>query len=133
VGDKWAIANLLNDLGNVARKQAQYSKAQDLYQESLQINQELGDRRAIAFLLEDIASLAMAQSQFKRAVILFSAAAALRPVIGAPLPPTDQEKVEQTIGEARQALSTNAHDEAWQIGQQMTFMQAVEYALQDYF
>lgn len=132
VGDKWAIANLLNDLGNVARRQSEYSNAQDLYQESLQINQELGDRRAIAFLLEDIASLAMAQNQSKRSVILFSAAALLRQEIGAPLPPNDQEKIEKVVSEAREALLPAERDEAWQAGQEMPLMQAIEYALQDH-
>jgi tetratricopeptide (TPR) repeat protein len=123
------LANSLNNLANVARDQKDFETADQLYRESLQINHSLGDKRAIAFLLEDISALAALQERAKHALTLYAAAAAMREEIGAPLPPSDQEKLDSLLAPARAALDTDKLHLAQAKGEAMTVEEAVTYAL----
>ena len=86
LGDPWGISGSLADLGNLTRDQKDYAASQALYRESIRIFQELGHKRGIARLLECFACSAAAQAQPVRSLRLAGAAAALRQVLGAPLP-----------------------------------------------
>jgi adenylate cyclase len=130
VGDRWWIANALNNLGNVAQAQGNYTEARALYIESLTISREMGDGWAIAYLLEDIAKLAAQEGHPRRALCLSSAAATLRQTINAPLPPAEQDKLEQALAPVRQALGETAADLATAEGKAMAMEQAIDYALQ---
>jgi class 3 adenylate cyclase/tetratricopeptide (TPR) repeat protein len=129
VGDRWYLANSLNNLANVARDQGDWAMAHSLYRESLLINQELGDRGAIAYLLEDVASLAAAQGVTDRALRLVGAAESLREVIGAPLPPSDLDKLQQSLVKARESLTPEEQAAARSNGRAMSLQQAVDLAL----
>lgn len=130
VGDRWYLANALNNLGNVTRAQNDHAAARALYEESLTINRELGDKRAIAYLLEDIGCLAAVQGQAERALRLCGAAEGLREEIGAPLPPSDREKLEQNLIPIRQSLGDDAAAAAIAAGRQLPLEQAIDDALQ---
>ena len=130
VGDRWAVANALNNLGNVARAQNDYQTARTLYEESLTINRGLGDREAIAYLLEDIGGLAALQGQAERALHLFGAAKVLREATGAPLPPAEQATLERMLGPARQALGETATALAISQGRAMSLEEAIDFAFQ---
>ena len=129
LGDRWGIAGSLADLGNLTRDQKDYAASQALYRESIRIFQELGHKRGIARLLECFACSAAAQLQPVRSLRLAGAAAALRQVLGAPLPPVEQAQVEKRLEPARKALSNAAASAAWLEGWGMPVEKAVEDAL----
>jgi len=128
VGDKWAIANALNNLGNVRRDLGEFDAAQRLYAESLALNHALGDRRALAYLLEDIGLLAVSQGEYARALRLVGAAAALRAAIASPLSPSEQATLEARMQPAYAALGDAAATLLAE-GQTWSLAQAVAYAL----
>ena len=61
---------------------------------------------------------------------LWRAAQALKAQIGAPLPPTDQDEVDQQVAVAREWLGEAEWTAAWEEGRAMTMEQAVADALQ---
>jgi hypothetical protein len=116
-------------LGNLTRDQMDYAASQSFYRESIRIFQELGYKRGIARLLECIACSAATQSKPERSLRLAGAAAALRHVLGAPLPPVEQVQVEKSLEPAREALTNSAASAAWLEGWGMPVDKAVEDAL----
>ena len=93
------------------------------------ISRELGDQTAIAYLIEDYSGVAAAESQPQRALELAGFAAALRESIGAPLPPSEQNRVDRMIAPAREALPEASATAAWETGRSMGLEQAIELAL----
>ena len=128
VGDMWVVANSLNNLGNLARGQADYPGAEARYKESLKIVLEYNDRWAMAYLLEDMGCLAALQAQPERAIRLAGAAEALRQAIGAPRSQAEQEKLENGLSSARQALGEAGAAEKLEEGRKMDLEQAAAYA-----
>jgi predicted ATPase/class 3 adenylate cyclase len=129
LGDKQGIANSLNRLGLVAQLQGDTAVARALQEESLKLARELGNKMGIATCLDSFASLNNQEQQAARAARLRGAATSLREAIGAPRTPTDQERFDREIAEARAALGESAFSAAWEAGRAMTLEQAVEYAL----
>ncbi len=130
VGDRSMLADALNNLGNVARDRGDYSMAQQLYQEGLLINRELGKKWGVAYLLEDIGGLAARQGQAERALRLSGAAETLRGIIGFPLPPAEQAKLDRILEPARRTLGEEAAIAVSNEGKRMSLEEAIEYALQ---
>jgi predicted ATPase len=128
-GDRWGIAGTLADLGGLARQQKDYSTAHSLYRESIQLFHEMEHKRGIARLLECFASVAAAQANSERSLRLAGSAAALRQHIGAPLPPTEQLRIEEEIEPARAALGNASSSEAWRAGWALPLNVAVDEAL----
>jgi tetratricopeptide (TPR) repeat protein len=131
VGDKAYIANFLNNLGNMTRAQGDYEAATDLYIESLRINQELGEQRAIAYLLEDMGCLAAMQAEARRAWRLVGCAATLLEAIGAPLSPSEQDKLNDMLAPARQLLGELRAQTALAEAGALSLEEAIAYALSD--
>ncbi|HEY2822814.1 MAG TPA: protein kinase [Candidatus Acidoferrum sp.] len=129
LGNRWGIAGTLADLGGLARQQKDYSTAHSLYRESIQLFHEMEHKRGIARLLECFASVAAAQSNSERSLRLAGSAAALRQNIGAPLPPTEQLRIEEEIEPARTALGNASSSEAWRAGWALPLDVAVDEAL----
>jgi len=129
LGDRWGIASSLADLGTLARDQNDYAAAHALYGESIRIFQELGHKRGIARLLECFACSAAAHRKPERSLRLAGAAAALRQVLGAPLPPAEQAKLERSLEPARQALANTAAAAVWMEGWAMPLEKALGDAL----
>jgi adenylate cyclase len=129
LGDKAGLALSLNTLADVVLDEGAFSDARPLLDESLEINRELGDQTAVAYLLEDYGGLAAAEAQPEKALQLAGFAAALREAIGAPLPPSEQARVDRMIAPARQALPESTVTDAWETGRSMELEQAIELAL----
>jgi predicted ATPase/tRNA A-37 threonylcarbamoyl transferase component Bud32 len=127
LNDRWGIAGSLADLGNLIREQGDFAASDTLYRESLMLFQDLGHKRGIARLLESFASSAAEQMQPERALRLAGAAAALRQTIGAPLTPTEQAKLEQSLAAVRQKLTMTGSRTAWLEG----WVTPVEIAIND--
>src|SRR5207237_737647 len=116
LGDKWGIAGCLIDLGNLARDNRDYQTSRSQYRESMKLFQELGQKRGMARLLDCLACSAALQSQPEHALRLAGAAAAMRQVLGAPLPLADQARLEKTLESARQSVSPTIAAAAWMDG-----------------
>jgi adenylate cyclase len=129
LGDKAGLALSLNTLADVVLDEGAFSDARPLLDESLVISRELGDQTAIAYLIEDYGGLAAAEAQPHKALQLAGFAAALRQVIGAPLPPSEQTRVDHMIAPAREALPESAVTVAWETGRSLGLDQAIELAL----
>jgi predicted ATPase len=116
LGDKWGMAGCLIDLASLARDHGDYQTSRSHYAESMKLFQELGQKRGIARLLDCLACSAALQCQPERALRLAGAAAAMRRVLGAPLPLADQARVEKTLELARQSVSPTIAAAAWMDG-----------------
>jgi tetratricopeptide (TPR) repeat protein len=116
LGDKWGVAGCLVDLGNLARDHKDYQTSRSQYRESMKLFQELGQKRGMARLLDCLACSAALQSQPEHALRLAGAAAAMRRVLGAPLPLVDQARLEKTLESARQSVSPTIAAAAWMDG-----------------
>ncbi len=129
-GDRWGCARSLTDLGLIYSNRGNYLSALQAYGEAVQIFVDLGHRRGLARSLEGYARLSLAQGQPKRALMLAGAAAHLRSLIGAPLRHAEQEKLNEALAPAWNALGKSAGEEAWGEGAAMTFEKAIQYSLQ---
>jgi predicted ATPase/class 3 adenylate cyclase len=129
LGDKSGLALSLNTLADVVLDEGEFREARPLLDESLAINRELGDKTAMAYLLEDYAGLAAAETEPEKALKLAGFAASLRESIGAPLPPSEQARVDRMIAPARQALTESATISEWEAGRSLGLEQAIQLAL----
>jgi predicted ATPase len=111
--DKWGIAGCLVDLGDLARDRDDDRSAHAHYAESLKLFQELGQRRGVARLLDCLACFAALRDKPERALRLAGAAAAIRRVLGVPLPLTEKVRLEKTLDRARQSMSPELASTAW--------------------
>ena len=129
MGDKAGLALSLNTLADVVLDEGKFAEARPLLDESLEINLELGDQTAIAYLIEDYGGLAAAEASPQKALQLAGFASALRKSIGAPLPPSEQARVDRMLAPARGALPESVAAAEWEIGRSLQLEQAIELAL----
>jgi predicted ATPase len=129
LGDKWGVAGCLMDLGTLAREQGEGEKSRSHYAESMKLFQELGQKRGMARLLDCLACSAALQEQPERALRLAGSAAAIRRVLGAPLPVAEQTRLEKTLDLARQSISPAKAAVAWMDGWTMPTDKAIQEAL----
>jgi hypothetical protein len=134
LGLRALIAEVLGHLGTVALEQGDWRRAAATHTESLNLSRELGDRPEIAYDLEGLARVAAVSANPagdpRRGALLLSAAAALRAIIGAPLPPVEAEPVERALEEVRAALGEQAFAAAWAEGQVLPMDEAITLALE---
>ncbi len=129
LGDKAGLALSLNTLADVVLDEGKFTEARPLLDESLEINRELGDQTAIAYLIEDYAGLAAAEAKPQKSLQLAGFASALRESIGAPLPPSEQARVDRMLAPARDALPEFAATVEWEAGRSLDMEQAIKLAL----
>ncbi|HEX7103965.1 MAG TPA: tetratricopeptide repeat protein [Nitrolancea sp.] len=67
VGDTSGIAEVLNMLGEVKRRQGDFADATKLYEESLALWRELGNEQYVAMILHNLGRVAQRQGEFQRA------------------------------------------------------------------
>ena len=77
LGDKWGIANSLNNLGIIAVRNSDYFAARSMYEESLGVWRELGNRRAVALSLSNLGKVAENQDDHARARSLYEQSQAI--------------------------------------------------------
>ncbi len=130
-GDQWGLARSLTDLGSIDCEQGDHAAAQAAYREALEIFAGLGHRRGTARVLEGSACLALARGQAARALKLAGAAAHLRELIGAPLPPAEQLKLEQMLLPAWEKLGETEGKKVWLEGGSIGLEKAVQISLEE--
>jgi predicted ATPase/DNA-binding winged helix-turn-helix (wHTH) protein len=129
-GDSWGSARSLADLGNIYSEQSDYGAAHIAFNEALEIFAELGHRRGIARVLEGLACLAVAQGNGDRALTLAATAAHLRRLVGAPLPPAEQSRLDRTLSPAWESLTEDEGKQAWTRGTALSLDEAIRYSMQ---
>lgn len=130
IGDSWGKARSLADLGHIYCEQHDYAAAHTAYGEALQIFADLGLRRGIARVLEGLACLAVAQVDADRALTLAAAAAHLRHLVGAPLPPAEQSRLDRTLLPAWESLRPDEAKQAWARGAALNIERAIQYSME---
>ncbi len=128
VSDRQSIADVLLGLGVLMAEQGDDAGATAYDVESLILFRSVGSQWGIACCLEGIAA-ACARERPERAVHLFGAAATLRDLTGASLPPADRARYEVALGTTRTVLRESEWAKAWAEGQAMTLEQAIATAL----
>lgn len=123
--DRRSIAGTLTDLGILAREQRDYSTAHSFFRESMKIFEELDHKRGIAGVLECFACSAALQSKAEQSLRLAGAAASLRQIIGVPLSPAEQVKLETGLEPARRAISNDRGTTVWLEGWALPLKEAV--------
>ena len=78
------MATSLHELGRLAQAQGDYPEAHRLYQESLDIAQQLGDRAGVAISLAQLALLEEREGNVGRALELIGEAEAIFTKLGSP-------------------------------------------------
>jgi hypothetical protein len=99
-----------------------------LLKQALALSQEAGDMLGIARSLEGLAGTALV-SKPERAARLLGAAAALREVLGAPVPAREREDHNRAVAALRTALGETAFAEDWTAGEALPVEKAVAEAL----
>jgi predicted ATPase len=130
-GDRWGAARCLTDISSIDCEQADHLSAQSGYREALEIFAQLGHRRGIARAMEGFGCLALARGEAARALKLTGAAAHLRRLISAPLPPAEQSKLDQKLHPAWKSLSEQEGRGAWEEGDAMGLERAIQYCLEE--
>lgn len=127
----FAIGVYSGRVGWAARRQGDEALAAAWLAESLAVRPMVGDMGGIAWCLEQWAEMALTSAQAERAVRLWSAATALRALLGSVVYPVDQPEHERNLLAARAQLGDMAFEAAWSEGQVMSLEQAVAYARDD--
>jgi predicted ATPase len=130
-GERWCTFNALYSLGIVTLTQADCSRARTLFTEALSLSQSLGHSVSMAFCLEGLAGVDTAEGHSERAILLCGAASAWRDVLGVSVPPAFRANYDHHIAALRKAIGKATFTEVWTQGHQMTFEQAIQYALQE--
>lgn len=130
LGDRAGLALSLNTLADVVIDEGDHAAARPLLAESMALSRELGDQAAIAYLVEDYAGVVAAEGRPASALQLAGFAAALREIIGAPLPPGEAARLERMVAPARADLDELAADAAWNAGQRLGREQDLDAILQ---
>ncbi len=135
LGDRRCIAISLNQLGLVHLAEGDRPGAGGCFRESLQIAREIGDRRSVAYSLETLARLSAPAEDAGdptaalRAIRLCAAAQSLREALPAPLPPVEEDRLQEWLDALRRRVGTAAYDRAWREGRAQTPDEALLLAL----
>ena len=119
----------LGDLGNLARDQANYTRAKTFYREALELGGNHPATRVVTEVIEAVGITAAAVGQAERAARLLGAARAQRDRLGLRYRVReDQAALEHAMATTRAALGEHAFASAWAAGQTLSPSQAVSEA-----
>lgn len=130
-GDPRGVARSLTDIGSVDCQERNHESARAAYREALEIFARLGHRRGIARVVEGFGCLALSRGDGGLALSLCGAATHLRRLIGAPLPPAEQSKLDQSLRAAWDSLGQEAASAAWAKGPAMSLEKLMSYCLEE--
>ncbi len=130
LGDERKVVESLVGLGTVAAREGRRDEAQALLRESLEYAGALVDKELAIWCLGELAALAATEGEAERAVRLLGAIETLREETGhAPTPGEERRLNELTSNAFASELGEERYAAALVIGREMTFEQAVAYAL----
>jgi tetratricopeptide (TPR) repeat protein len=120
---------MLSELGHLAREKQDFTRAREIYKQTLRGWQELGARPAIAHQLECYASIAIVEEEPQRAARLFGAAQALREKVQSPMTDHEQADHDRDLARLRTMLPETEFNSIWTEGRAMLMEEAIEFAL----
>ena len=123
------IAATLLGLGRLASQAADTTTAHQHFHAALVELHRIGNPAHIASAIEAMALLPTVQRRPAIAAQLLGAAAHLRALAGAPLPPIERVENERALSLARTQCAEATFAAAWSEGNAMTIEQASEFAL----
>jgi predicted ATPase/DNA-binding XRE family transcriptional regulator len=133
IGDRSSTYIALYNLAQAALSRGDRDGAAPLFEEGVILSEQMGDRANAAYCLEGLAVVANARGEAERCGRLIGAAEGLHEVVGVPVYvyyEPHRSMYERTVATVRSALGEEAFEEARAEGREMTFDQAVTYALE---
>jgi predicted ATPase/DNA-binding XRE family transcriptional regulator len=124
---------VLYNLAQAALAQGDLEKAARMLKEGVEWSERTRDRANLVYFLEALAAIRALEGEAERAALFLGAAEALLEEVGARVHNyyvPDPSLRERTVAEARAGLDEAAFEETWARGREMSFEQAVEYALE---
>ena len=109
-------------------------KAARMLREGIEWSKQTKDKANLVYFLEALAAVKAFGGEAERCALLLGAAEGLLEEVGARVYNyyvPDPSLQERAVVEARAVLGDAAFESAWALGQEMSFEQAVEYALED--
>ena len=129
LGDRAGLNLSLVTLADVLVDTGRIDEARPVLDESLDLCFELNDRTMLAYVMEDLAGVNAAADRAVDALRCAGYAAALREQIRAPLPPSEQARVDRLLGPARARLDPAAAEAALAAGADLAARQAIDELL----
>ncbi len=129
--NKYGIGLALLGLGRLARVEGKYKKAKEFYKESITVLYSIKGMVGTIWNLVSLADLACINEQPILAAALLGASEKLCEITSSPLPQVRREEYEIAISKARIQLDEAQFIQAWAKGREMSFDQAVDYALDE--
>jgi predicted ATPase/DNA-binding XRE family transcriptional regulator len=131
-GDRLGTYNALYNLAQLAMGRGDHELARHMFEEGVVLSEQMRDQANLAYFLEGLAVVIGMSGQAGRSATLSGAAEGLLGEVGAPVynyyVPNPSLR-DRALATARTLLGEAAFEEARQQGQEMSFEQAVEYAL----
>jgi predicted ATPase/DNA-binding CsgD family transcriptional regulator len=128
LGSKLGTGRVLIHLGRSLTERGEAAQALPLLREALDCDRETGNRWYQAEALEAVAAAAARLGEPDRAARLWGAAAALRDVLGAPIPPPDRARHDEVLAGVRARLGEDAFAATVGAGRALTPEQAAAEA-----
>lgn len=128
-GNHWGLARTACDLGHLACAEGNTTVAAAHFADALTIFDQLSHRRGVVSSMEGFARLAAAQGDLARSMTLVGAADALRKTTGA-VARLQEKTALQHLHQAASLRAATAETVRWRhAGEQMTYDEAIEFAL----
>jgi predicted ATPase/DNA-binding SARP family transcriptional activator len=124
------VAMVLNSYSLLLIEAEQASLAVEQLKESLLLNQELGYKEGLSWAFVGMAAAAYSMDRLETAAQLLGAGDRLRQKIRAPLPPSNQARLDELIATLSRRLGAPRFDQARKEGQEWSLAQALDLAMQ---
>jgi non-specific serine/threonine protein kinase len=130
-GDKKRIAVSLTCLSSIAMHYGDYMRAEVLQKEALEMVVELGTKYYIGYGLACLSGPLALQGRPAQAAMLLGASESILQALGASLQPADQIEIDRYLAAIHEQLDERSVNEALAEGREMSFGQAVSFALDE--
>jgi predicted ATPase/DNA-binding XRE family transcriptional regulator len=133
IGDRGSAYIALYNLAQVALSRGEHDRAATLFEEGLALSGQMGDRANVAYCFEGLAVVASARGETERCARLVGAAEGLHEAVGVPAYvyyEPYRSLYERTMAAVRSKLGAGAFEEARERGREMTFEEAVGFAVE---
>jgi lipopolysaccharide biosynthesis regulator YciM len=128
--DRGFTTSCRSEIGHAYRKQGLFSKAMEMYRETILAFQEMGQRAAVAHELECIAFIARAKGECEHAVQLLGAVESLRERLNTDMTLVERRDYEEELSALRNQVDQTVLAKTWAQGRDMTMEEAITLALE---
>ncbi len=125
IGSNWLIASALSNLGFTSYLQGEPFIARSLLTQSAQMFFSLNEQADLIQTLERLGLISLRLDQVEQAVIMLSAADFWRHSKGEPVPPVNNQIIQQSLDELKRRLGNEAYASYWVVGQTKSLSQVV--------